>query len=120
MRHFQRLRPAAAFIVLVATGAVPPLPATAGEACGAFPAGAESHSCDCAPGAGGAVWGSGPYTSDSNICAAARHAGAIGAEGGSVTAVAAPGEASYAGSTRNGIETRNWGSYPTSFTFDTN
>ncbi len=85
------------------------------EACAAFPVGAESHSCSCAPGAGGSVWGSGPYTSDSSICAAARHAGAIGEAGGPVTAVAAPGAASYAGSIQNGITSRDWGSYPTSF-----
>ncbi|MCC5974693.1 MAG: hypothetical protein JJT81_11640 [Rubellimicrobium sp.] len=115
MTHFQRLRRAFALILLLATGALLPLPAAAAEACGAFPVGAESHTCDCATGAAGAVWGSGPYTSDSNICTAARHAGAIGAEGGSVTAVAAPGAASYAGSIRNGVETRNWGSYPSSF-----
>ena len=37
--------------------------------------------CQCPPGstAAGTVWGSGAYTTDSRICRAAMHAGAIGA-----------------------------------------
>ncbi len=88
------------------------------QACATYPKGATSYSCTCPPGpASGAVWGTGPYTTDSNLCAAAQHAGAIGANGGDVTALAADGQSSYAGSTVNGITTRSWGAYPNSFVF---
>lgn len=76
-----------------------------------------SSTCRCADGSGngGSVWGSGPYTTDSNLCRAARHAGVIGAGGGLVRVTSAPGQASYTGSRRNGVETLNWGSYEASF-----
>lgn len=84
--------------------------------CGGFPVEAQTYDCACpAERTGGSVWGSGPYTGDSDICEAARHAGAIGAGGGAVTAVKAAGMASYAGSSRNGVTTRDWGSYGVSF-----
>lgn len=74
--------------------------------------------CLCGPGsAAGAVWGSGPYTADSDICTAALHAGAIGPEGGPVTAVGFPGQESYPGSSANGVMTSDWGSYGASFDF---
>ena len=80
--------------------------------CGRFPTDAQTYDCACpAGGTARSVWGSGPYTADSDICAAARHAGAIGEGGGAVTAVRAAGLASYTGSSRNGITTRDWGSY---------
>jgi hypothetical protein len=50
------------------------------------------------------VWGTDVYIEGSSICAAAVHAGAITPEnGGPVTIEILPGEASYPGSTRNGI-----------------
>ena len=74
-----------------------------------------SGTCRC-PGVQDApVWGSDVYTTDSNLCRAARHAGVIGAGGGLVQVTPAPGRASYAGSTRNGVTTSNWGSYGRSF-----
>lgn len=85
--------------------------------CGAFPTNAQTYECACpANRTNGSVWGSGPYTADSDICEAARHAGAIGDGGGAVTVVQAAGMASYAGSARNGVTTRDWGSYGVSFT----
>jgi LCCL domain-containing protein len=72
--------------------------------------------CNCSTGASnGSVWGSGPYTADSNICTAARHAGAIGAQGGIVRLLERPGQASYNGSSANGVSTSGWSSYGQSF-----
>lgn len=87
--------------------------------CGAFPADADSLSCLCPPyDDTGVVWGSGPYTADSDICAAAIHAGAITSDGGPVLAEAAPGQAAYPGSVANGVESRDWGDYGRSFTIN--
>ena len=87
--------------------------------CGSYPQTSESYACLCAPGdSTGTVWGSGPYTADSNICAAAGHAGAIGPDGGPVLTFLLPGEASYVGSLQNGVSSRDWGSYANSFFFD--
>ena len=74
-----------------------------------------SGSCRCPDAGDGAVWGANPYTTDSNLCRAARHAGAIGAAGGVVQVSPAAGRASYPGTTRNGVTTSSWGSYGTSF-----
>jgi hypothetical protein len=41
-----------------------------------------SGTCRCPDASNGPVWGSNPYTTDSNLCRAAMHAGAIGAAGG--------------------------------------
>jgi len=84
-------------------------------ACGRYPANAPDLVCSCTGSERGSVWGSGPYTSDSNICAAALHAGVIGPQGGEVRAVARPGQQSYTGSISNGVQTSNWGSYGSSF-----
>lgn len=74
-----------------------------------------SGTCRC-PGTGeGPVWGSNPYTTDSNVCRAAVHAGAIGAAGGLVRVTSEAGRARYAGSARNGVVTSDWGSYDASF-----
>jgi len=72
--------------------------------------------CSCpAQASSGSVWGSGPYTADSNICTAARHAGAIGTNGGVIQLIERPGQSSYTGSSKNGVETSNWGSYGSSY-----
>lgn len=74
------------------------------------------HSCTCAAFAPQApVWGNGPYTADSDLCTAARHAGVIGISGGEVTAWAAPGQPAYSGTVQHGVETREWGVYEQSF-----
>jgi hypothetical protein len=89
------------------------------EYCGAYPVGQESYSCICTPDAAvGSVWGSGPYTADSNLCTAAFHAGVIGLDGGSVLALATGAQESSFGTESNGVVSGDWGSYPASFIFD--
>ena len=74
--------------------------------------------CACAANPSGSVWGSAIYTQDSSICNAAVHSGAIAKDdGGSVTARAAPGCKTYAGSTANAVTSSSWGDYETSFFF---
>lgn len=64
------------------------------------------------------VWGTDLYTDDSAICPAAVHAGKITAySGGTATLVVVAGQASYAGSTRNGVSTLSFGSWNRSFRF---
>ncbi len=77
-----------------------------------------SRSCDCISGRiGGSVWGTDIYTADSSVCKAAAHAGVIPSTGGKVTFVTTNGCPSYTGSSRNGVETRGWGSFQKSFYF---
>jgi hypothetical protein len=78
-------------------------------------------SCTCGAGAAsisGAVWGTDLYTDDSNLCLAAVHAGAIGADGGLVTVRRSAGRPLYVGSARNGVTSYDFGRYDTSITFD--
>ncbi|XP_062291189.1 macrophage mannose receptor 1 [Scomber scombrus] len=65
------------------------------------------------------VYGSSVYRGDSNICAAALHAGVIlNDRGGDCTLLKAPGQNFYAGSSRHGITTRQYnGDYAVSYTF---
>jgi hypothetical protein len=65
---------------------------------------------------GGSVWGSGQYTADSSLPAAAVHFGVL-AEGESdfVKIVLLPGRESYKSATRNGVTTSSWESYSLSF-----
>lgn len=71
-----------------------------------------------ADGTAGSVWGTEVYTDDSSICTAAVHAGLITLDdGGEVTFRLVPGQESYTGSTANGIESRDYGSWGTSFEF---
>jgi len=88
------------------------------DECGTIPPGVENYSCSCASGVPDrSVWGSGPYTADSDLCTAARHAGVIGAQGGNVSVSLIDGQDSYSGSTQNGVETRDWGAYGNSIMF---
>jgi len=67
----------------------------------------------------GRVWGSGPYTDDSNIAKTAVHAGKIrDGETGWVTIRIMPGQSSYQGSNANGVETEGYGSYDGSYVFE--
>jgi hypothetical protein len=64
------------------------------------------------------VWGSNTYTSDSSVCTAAVHAGLITfIEGGVVTILIAPGQDCYVGSTFNGVTTREYGRWRSTFSF---
>ena len=77
-------------------------------------------SCQCPPNASAAsVWGTGLYTTDSDICTAAVHVGAIGErKGGMVTVRSAPGCNRYVSSPRNGVESQDWGPYSSSYWFE--
>ena len=96
--------------------------AEATEECTALASGQDSLTCSCAAGSAalGGVWGSGPYTADSNICAAAQHAGVIGPDGGTVTALRGPGVPNYSASQANGISSSAWENYDSSLIFDRN
>ncbi len=62
------------------------------------------------------VWGTDTYTDDSAVCVAAVHTGAITVDdGGFVTIEIRPGLDSYAGSTRNGVTSEDFGSWDRSF-----
>jgi len=74
-----------------------------------------SGDCRCDAGRNGPVWGTNPYTDDSAVCNAAIHAGVIGEGGGVIHLSPAPGQSSYRGSTRNGVSTSDYGSWPRSF-----
>ena len=64
------------------------------------------------------IWGTDVYTDDTSVCTAAVHAGLITlAGGGSVTIEMRPGQASYQGSTRNGITSSPYASWGGSFVF---
>ncbi|KAM5191996.1 uncharacterized protein ACMZJ9_004880 [Mantella aurantiaca] len=63
------------------------------------------------------VWGTGVYTEDSSICKAAIHDGVLSNEGGLVTVKKTAGQASYSGSTRYGVTTKNYGPWSGSFVF---
>ena len=70
---------------------------------------------DCDPKAA-SVWGSGWYTSDSAICLAAIHSGAVKAsKGGKVSVKAKKGLKKYLGTKANGVTTFDYGSYDGSF-----
>lgn len=77
-----------------------------------------SVACDCpALAAPGIVYGTLVYTSDSDVCTAARHAGQIDANAGTVKLRGTGGCQSYPGSTRNGVTTETWGAWDRSFYF---
>ncbi len=109
------------FDILPAAAPVPVGDAAPGTAaCSVLPAGTDLLTCTCASGVSGPVRGSGPYTADSNICSAARHAGVIGAEGGAVTVLRVPGLEGYSGSSANGETSAGWAAYDSSIVFDLN
>jgi hypothetical protein len=66
----------------------------------------------------GSVWGTDIYTDDSNVAAAAVHAGVVApGETRTVTVSILPGQASYAASIRNGVTSGSWGGWSGSFSF---
>ncbi|MBN8944890.1 MAG: hypothetical protein J0H01_35635, partial [Rhizobiales bacterium] len=85
----------------------------------AFAGSTEALVCTCNAQAAdrGSVWGMDVYTGDSSICKAAVHAGAISRRGGQVTVTPEAGRPAYAGLTRNGVSSSNYGAYASSFRF---
>lgn len=66
--------------------------------------------------ASGALWGTDHYTLDSKIAKAAVHAGVLKVgEAGVVTVTIKPGQESYTGQARNGVQSSAWGSYAKSY-----
>jgi hypothetical protein len=64
----------------------------------------------------GSVWGTDLYTSDSSVCVAAIHSGALTAsEGGLLLVTMSEGLESYTGSTANGVDSRDYGTWNESF-----
>lgn len=64
----------------------------------------------------GPVWGTGNYTADSNVRSAAVHAGILlHGQWGSVRVWWAQGQTAYVGSTRNGVSSQSFGSWPNTF-----
>ncbi|GAB6041397.1 hypothetical protein JCM17961_20710 [Endothiovibrio diazotrophicus] len=64
----------------------------------------------------GGVWGSGIYTDDSSVAAAAVHAGVLAVdETGVVKVTVLAGQASYAGSSANGVTSASYGTWSGSF-----
>lgn len=80
----------------------------------------EPLTCSCPAEApeNASVWGVGPYSDDSNVCLAARHAGLVSDEAANVTINFMDGRSSYTGSTANGVESRQWGEWGGSFAFE--
>jgi outer membrane protein OmpA-like peptidoglycan-associated protein len=78
----------------------------------------EALTCLCADGGARSVWGSNPYTADSDICRAARHAGLITEAGGRVTLRMGGPEARFEGSRRHGVTTTDYGPFRATFRFE--
>lgn len=73
--------------------------------------------CACPAGAAsGSLWGTGIYTADSSICAAALHGGAISPNGGNISVFLSGRLEAFAGSSQNGVTSSEWGAYDRSFT----
>jgi len=84
--------------------------------CGLYPSDQAEYQCSCSAGfSTGGVWGTGPYTGDSNICAAAQQSGVITPKGGTVLAVKTSGQDTYEGGSKNGVTSSSWHSYDFSF-----
>ena len=60
---------------------------------------------------GGTIWGTGVYTNDSHPCKAARHCGAIGINGGSISTTYLGSRPSFIGTTSNGITSSSYTAY---------
>jgi hypothetical protein len=80
---------------------------------------AQALTLECPPdGMVEAVWGTDIYTDDSSICSAAVHAGLITtARGGRVTLQPAGAQQAFSASSRNGVESRDYASWPNAFRF---
>ncbi len=64
----------------------------------------------------GSVWGTGTYTTDSDLSTAAVHAGVLkSGQTGVVRVTLLPGQNQYPTSTRNGVTSSAWGNYGASY-----
>jgi hypothetical protein len=61
------------------------------------------------------VWGSGPYTADSNVCWAAKHAGVIADAGGPFVLTIEGKKDKLEGSEKNGVKTQDYDAYDRTF-----
>jgi LCCL domain len=79
----------------------------------------KQYTYTCPPGGTlGSVYGTNVYTDDSSVCTAAVNSGLITvATGGKVTIQIAKGRSSYSGSTRHGVSSNSYGSWPASYVF---
>jgi len=67
----------------------------------------------------GSVWGSGPYTADSNLGVAAVHSGLLTVgQTGVLKVKFVPGQSSYTGSKKGGVNTSNWGAFGLGFVLE--
>lgn len=65
----------------------------------------------------GSVWGTGTYTTDSDLAAAAVHAGVLkDGETGTVHVTIVKSPPQFAGSSANGVTSNGWQSFPAAFT----
>ncbi|KAL4452252.1 hypothetical protein ABPG75_007914 [Micractinium tetrahymenae] len=118
-----RLAAAAALACLVG----PTSAAVVGLTCGSTNSGTQvvdaintKGTIACPPGCLGAsssVWGTNAYTADSSICRAAIHAGVLTNKGGTIPIFYERGRVLYLGTTRNGVQSQDWGTYYSSFKF---
>jgi hypothetical protein len=66
----------------------------------------------------GALYGTDTYTTDSTLAKAAVHAGVLKqGQTGVVRVTILPAQATFTGSTRNGVTSSEWGQYPAAFQF---
>jgi len=63
----------------------------------------------------GGLWGTDVYTADSGLCRAGIHAGLISPAGGMMMVRLEPGHPAYRGSTRNGVQSSDYGNYGKSY-----
>lgn len=65
----------------------------------------------------GSVWGTGTYTTDSDLATAAVHAGILkDGESGSIQVTIVKSPPQFAGSSANGVTSNGWQSFPAAFT----
>jgi hypothetical protein len=65
----------------------------------------------------GTVYGDGRYTTDSNTCTAALHAGVLQPSGGEVTVHTDEGCKRFPAAPKNGVTSREWAAYAMSYAF---
>jgi len=82
--------------------------------------GVDDLACHCTPDTFevGTIWGTHIYTSDSQICRSALHAGGVGPAGSGVHVMRLGGQQSCEASTRNGVNSFSYDSWGTSIGFE--